>query len=100
MDLRHYRGESPGRRAGVPDGYQGTIRENILSRDDANRRYEYEIVESPLPMTSYRSSMEGNPEADGSRFVWTIDVEPPEMVEALNPIWDSGLDGLRRRLEG
>jgi carbon monoxide dehydrogenase subunit G len=80
-------------------GDQGTLREEILSRDDAARRYEYRIHESPLPITSYRASMEVQPDGDGSRFIWTIDIEPPEMVEALTPIWDQGVEGLRALLE-
>lgn len=80
-------------------GDQGTIRERILSRDDVSMRYEYEIYESPFPLAAYRASMEVQPDSDGSRFVWTIDLHPPEMADALDPVWDAGLEGLRRLLE-
>jgi uncharacterized protein YndB with AHSA1/START domain len=81
-------------------GEQGLIREHILSRDEAARRYEYTIVDSPLPITSHRASMEVRPAGESSVFVWTMDIEPDELAQALDPTLEQGLAGLKARLEG
>lgn len=77
----------------------GTITEKILGRDDAARRYEYEIVVSPFPLTSYRASMEVHDDDDGcARVVWTAALEPAEMGEVMAPLFEQSLETLRQHL--
>lgn len=81
-------------------GGSGTITERILARDDASRRLEYTIVESPRPLESHRSSMEVLPDGEGTRFVWTTDVEPQAAAEGMTPVFDGGVEALKRHIEG
>jgi carbon monoxide dehydrogenase subunit G len=78
----------------------GTITERIVARDDAARRYEYEIVESPFPLTSYHAAMEVQDDDGGARVVWTVDLEPAEMAGEMAPLFEQSLETLRQHLEG
>jgi Polyketide cyclase / dehydrase and lipid transport len=83
------------------------LREKLLEQDDTNRRYSYTIVESPLPIADYRSTIEVRPAGkDGSRssIVWqgrfaaTIPDEEKAMA-AVAGIYEAGLEGLHAQLE-
>lgn len=80
-------------------GDGGTIEERILARDDAARRYEYEIVTSPFPLTSYRASMEVQDDGGHARVVWTVNLEPAEMGAEMAPLFEQSLEILRQHLE-
>lgn len=77
----------------------GTITERILGRDDDGRRYEYAIVDSPFPLSSYRATMEVQDEGGQARVVWTVDLEPEEMASQMAPLFEQSLETLRQRLE-
>ena len=80
------------------DGAQ--ILEAIDKVDDANRSYSYRIVESPLPLEDYSSTIKVA-EADGGCSVeWAASFEvsagPAEdMVALIKGVYDAGLGSLR-----
>ena len=84
----------------------GVLREKRLEHDDAKRRYTYSILESPLPVSSYRSTIEVRPAAgSGSRslIVWQGRFDSPDAETAakiVGGIYEAGLEGLRARLDG
>jgi hypothetical protein len=49
----------------------GTIVERLLKWDNKGRSYSYTIVSSPLPVTSYFSTIKVVPEGVVSQIVWT-----------------------------
>jgi hypothetical protein len=72
----------------VIGGGGGRLVERVLSHDDTTRRYEYSIVEAPMPLDQHRAAMWVEPDGDGSRFFWEITVEPMQpqsRCEALRP---------------
>lgn len=84
----------------------GELQERIVERSDEERFYVYEITESPMPVSSYRSilSVQGH---DGHSHVgWTADFEPAddaqaaELKETFTQIYRDGLESLRARIEG
>lgn len=49
---------------------EGAVRERLVSLDDTDRSYTYDILESPFPVRSYRSTIRVAPiTATGESFV-------------------------------
>ena len=86
------------RKCTLADGAQ--IDEQIDNVDDANRSYTYRIIESPLPLKDYSSTIKVA-EADGGCTVeWTSSFEvsagPAEdMVALIKGVYGAGLAALR-----
>lgn len=78
--------------------------EELRSRDDAGRRFSYAIVESPLPLQGYVSSVWVEPAGKGSRVVWESTFEPKgtsaeEATKLVTGVYRAGLDNLKIKLE-
>ncbi len=90
--------EGNDRKCTLADGAQ--IDEEIDSIDDANRSYSYRIVESPLPLEDYSSTIKVV-EADGGCSVeWSssfdVSAGPAEDMTALiKDVYAAGLGALR-----
>ncbi len=78
----------------------GPLRERILVRDDAARRYEYTILEAPMEIEFIHATVQVTPSAGGSHVEWSTTVTPDELAEAFGPIYREGLENMKRRLEG
>ncbi|SMQ20494.1 Polyketide cyclase / dehydrase and lipid transport [Streptomyces sp. Ag82_O1-12] len=61
-----------------------TYRERLVGLDDAERKLSYEIVEAPLPVRGYRSTLHVRPVADtgGAFLSWHATFEPAEGTTA------------------
>lgn len=82
----------------LPDGAQ--IHEKIDSVDAAARSCTYSIVESPLPLSGYVSTIQVSEEGDGSAVNWSASFEangaPAEDVSALLAgLYQAGFAALR-----
>ncbi|MCX5269387.1 SRPBCC family protein [Streptomyces sp. NBC_00199] len=57
-----------------------TYRERLVALDDADRKLTYEIVEAPLPVRCYSSTLHVQPVADtgGAFLTWHATFEPAE----------------------
>ncbi len=77
----------------------GLLREQISNRDDANRRYEYEITESPMPLERHHAWMSVNEAPSGSRVTWIAEIEPEDMAAAMEPVFEEGMQSLRAHFE-
>ena len=91
------RGTMPVRTLALKGG--GTIVEGQVARSDAQRRYSYTILESPLPVTGYRSTIRVTPNGAGSRIRWsgTFKAKGAPDAEAagvIGGIYDAGLAGI------
>jgi len=87
----------------LPNGAR--LVEKIESRDDQARSYTYSIVDSPLPLASYRSTMSVTPSGSGAQVEWRAEVEPAEgdgteLQAMFQEIYESGLAALKDRLGG
>ena len=68
-----------------------TFRERLVALDDARRALTYEIVDSPLPVSGYRSTLRVRPVADtgGAFLTWSATFDaagghtPDEAVTAI-----------------
>ena len=76
------------------------IAEQIDEVDDANRSYSYRILESPLPLEEYRSTITVVDADDGSVVEWTSSFEVPEgpaedVIAMVKGVYDAGMAALR-----
>lgn len=77
----------------------GTIVEEQLSRDDKVMSYTYTILQGPLPVADYRSTLSVAPEGAGSKVSWagTFNAKgAPDTVaaDAISGIYESGLKAI------
>ena len=91
------------RNCSLADG--GEISEEILNHDDNARTYTYRIVDSPLPIRDYVSTLSVEPgRTGGSSVTWEAEFEP-EGIEAeqlramLSGLYDAGLSALETRIQ-
>ena len=82
----------------------GEVKEEIIAHDDSARSYTYRIIESPLPMTGYVSTIRVGPSGSGNaEVVWEADYEPAgvelaTLEEMLRGLYTAGLEALESRL--
>lgn len=77
----------------------GTIVESQTARDDTAMSYTYAIVESPLPVSDYSSTLAVAPKGSGSTVTWTGSFKAkgaPDTVaaDAITGIYESGLKAI------
>jgi uncharacterized protein YndB with AHSA1/START domain len=77
----------------------GMLREQISNRDDANRRYEYEITESPMPIEHHHAWLSVDEAGNGSRVTWITEIAPDDMAAAMDPVFEEGMQSLKAHLE-
>lgn len=87
----------------MPDGAR--LVEKIESRDDQAHSYTYIIVDSPLPLASYRSTMSVTPVGSGSQVDWRAEFEPAgadgaELQAMFQGLYESGLAALKDHFGG
>lgn len=79
----------------------GTIVEDEVSRDEAQRFYTYRIVDSPLPVTDYTSTIR----VEDGRIVWSgtfaakAGATEAQAAEVMGGIYAAGLDGIAAALD-
>jgi len=95
------RGDAQLRRLELPDG--AVILERLEEKNDAERFYTYTIVESPLPIAQYRSTIHVRAAHDepSCTVEWfgTFEVTGGAEEDAINivrGVYTAGLDNLRR----
>lgn len=81
----------------------GTIVEKQLARSDAKHKYSYAIVESPLPVDHYRSTISVVKSGKGSKILWSgtfVAKGAPDdkAKEVIAGVYDGGLASLQKKL--
>ncbi|HWA42806.1 MAG TPA: SRPBCC family protein [Hypericibacter adhaerens] len=90
------------RRFKLKDG--ALLREQLLTLSDRDRRFTYCILESPIPLIGYVSTVELKPVTDGNRTFWDWRCEfrsPPGEESELTAlvgeqIYEAGFDAVKR----
>lgn len=80
----------------------GTIIEQQVSRNAKEMDYTYTIVESPLPVSDYKSTIGVMKEGSGSKVTWKGSFKakgaPDEKAqEVIGGIYDAGLKGISEK---
>jgi len=82
----------------MPDGSQ--IRELIVSVDHDHRRLAYAVVQGQkLPLTYHHAAFEVLDEGAHSRLVWSTDVLPHAMADAVRARTERGIVEIKRVIE-
>ena len=74
--------------------------EELVSYSAASRSYQYRIIESPLPITDYVSTLQIKQNRAGSTVVWSSNfkvkdgVSEEEMKETISGVYRAGLNNL------
>jgi uncharacterized protein YndB with AHSA1/START domain len=95
-------GGEPHRRLTTRDG--GVLLERLTASDVDAMSYAYEIVESPLPVQGYRSTIGVTDTGDGkARLTWRSSFEPRGATEAeaaavIGSIYDAGLASVKAKV--
>ena len=93
------------RKLTLSDG--AVIVEELAARDDAGMTLTYTILEGPLPVTDYRSTITVVAEGDGqSKLSWSstfkpaTGTEPAKAQEVIGGVYQAGLDSLAKPAGG
>ncbi|MEX6505725.1 SRPBCC family protein [Jiella sp. M17.18] len=86
-------------------GGGGTLVEEQVSRDDAKMTYTYKIVEGPLPVENYQSTISVTPAGDGSDISWTGTFDAKgasddDAKKVIRGIYESGLQSIAAKASG
>ncbi|SNB76590.1 Polyketide cyclase / dehydrase and lipid transport [Arboricoccus pini] len=78
--------------------------EQLVSADDKTTTLTYKILESPLPVQNYVSSIKVGWDDDGCEVVWTSKFDPKgaseaDAIKAVTDVYTAGLKGLTRVLK-
>ena len=97
----------PGAHRKLTLGDGAVVVEELAARDDAGMSLTYTIVEGPLPVTDYRSTLSVAAAGEGgSKVTWSgsfkaaAGTEPAKASEIIGGIYQSGLDNLAKPAGG
>lgn len=87
----------------LPDGSQ--IVEKLEAMDDGSRSLTYSIVNSPLPVANYTSTMTVHDKAGQAEIEWSSDFDPKgaspeEAAKAIQGVYAAGLENLKKMFGG
>jgi uncharacterized protein YndB with AHSA1/START domain len=97
-------GSGPGATRTLTMGDGATVIEELVSVDDGARRYSYKIVEAPLPIKNYLSTLSVTGEGSGSGVTWACEFEvdgaPEAEIEAMmSGLYEGSLQNAKTLLE-
>jgi hypothetical protein len=75
-----------------------SAREELVDSDDAQRRLVYAIANERL--THYNAAVQVIAEAQGCRFVWTVDMLPNALAPYVSEQMDAAVKVMKPTLEG
>lgn len=83
----------------------GTIIEKLEKLDDNSRTYTYSIVDSPLPIKNYTSTIKVTGEGDNATVEWSSEfdaagVPENDAMKAIEGVYQAGLDNLKKMFGG
>lgn len=84
----------------------GRLREQLMAISDAERYYRYSIIQSPLPVSGYVSTLSVEPggDAGSALVVWVsqfaaVGMSDREAAGVIEGIYDAGLEQIRATFE-
>jgi uncharacterized protein YndB with AHSA1/START domain len=76
------------------------LAEEIVTVDDELRRFQYRITDGPMALEFHLGTVDVLAHDDGSLVIYSTEVSPDEAKPLFDPAIASGVDGLKRYLEG
>ena len=98
-------GSGPGAKRTLTMGDGASVIEELVSVDESARRYSYKILEAPIPIKNYLSTLSVTGEGSGSGVSWACEFEADgaseaDMVAMLVDLYQDSLDNAKKLLEG
>ena len=92
----------PHRRLTTQDG--GVLLEKLNDLDNDKMSYSYDIVESPLPVQGYSSTISVADEGGKAKVIWRSSFEPKgasaeEAAKVIGGIYDAGLESIAAKVK-
>jgi hypothetical protein len=82
----------------------GSIVEKLEKIDDKARTYTYSIINSPLPLSNYTSTITVRDTDDGAVVDWSSEFDPigaeNDAMNAVQGIYQAGFDNLKKMFGG
>lgn len=83
----------------------GEIVERLESADDDSKTYTYSIVDSPLPVKNYVSTIKVSGSGDNATVEWSSEFDAAGMpdndaMKAIEGVYQAGLDNLKKMFGG
>lgn len=75
------------------------LEEDIVTVDDALRRFQYRIT-GGMPVEHHLGTVDVLEDGDGALVVYSTEVSPDSMGELMGPAVEGGVQGLKAHLEG
>lgn len=101
---------APGEQNGKPTRHLtlkngAIIDEEQTARSDSGMQYSYRILQSPLPVSDYHSTISVVKKGNGSEVTWkgtfkAKDASDADATKAIQGIYDSGLESLAAKAQG
>lgn len=76
-----------------------TLVEDIVTVDDALRRFQYRITEG-MPVEFHLGTVDVLEDGDGSLVVYSTEIAPDSLADLMRPAIEGGLQGLKAHVEG
>jgi hypothetical protein len=81
------------------------IVEKLLAWDGDHHSYSYAIVDSPLPVQGYKSTLKVEGSGSTSEIIWTGNFQPKEVSEdeakkVVSGMYAGAIDGIKAKLGG
>jgi mxaD protein len=85
-----------------------TFTEELTAYNDAKMMYSYKIIESPLPIDQYKSTMTVTPKGNGTMLTWVGNFitkagsgkTDAETLGLIDGAYQAGLDNVKKMAEG
>jgi carbon monoxide dehydrogenase subunit G len=76
------------------------IKEQLRSLDDDTRTLAYSVVESPMGnLESHLATIHVEPEGEGARITYDVEVMPDELVGLFQPVYEGALTEMKKKFE-
>lgn len=75
------------------------IVEDIVTNDDELRRFQYRIIEGPMPVDYHLGTVDVLEDGQGSLVIYGTDIEPGDGAEMMSGAFAGALQELKTQLE-
>ncbi len=76
-----------------------SVTEEIVTVDDDLQRFQYSIVEMPIPVEFHVSTIDVLKDGDGTLLIYGVDVRPDSLADILGPTIVAATQALKAHLE-
>jgi uncharacterized protein YndB with AHSA1/START domain len=76
------------------------IAEAVVTSDPDLRRFQYRIVEAPMPLGYHLTTVDVFEDGDGTFLVFSCEVEPDDAKALMDPVYGGLVEALKARAEG